>query len=576
MPTLSAPNSAVVSFNKPGQYVTVDCSSGSTALVSWSGPGGTSGRRTVKNISEDVGPFVDGTTATVQALDGSCSYESSASVSGAGSAAADLAAFTNVPQRLQSSNGGASWLYKHAATTGTMRAAWAAYAPVGAGWFTGVALAQYWGGSATETTLGRMWLGKIGTYVHHSAATKTGAGWQGRTWDYAYNGDLTLSTVAGDQIAFAVSGAYLVLRTVTISNGGYAIVSIDGDWTAANRCPAFTAADQAAGRCRAGDVGKRYVNTYTAATCGWFDIPLADDLVDGAHTVVFEATGTKPAASGDVRAHIGGVVGCGASDVGFAVGAAGRTIAHVEGVYDSSAGSSAFVVVPEVRNAAGSAYEFLGEPHVGATEVSMVVACDGVDKTSLTAGTYQTAATIRFRRASTLASTDAPGTVAITKTMDLIVAGNGPAPVIASSKLAFAIAKDVRWHYACMLPLTSVQPADNGQQNSRFWRFSLGNGGYANTMPLTTNDGTDYGKVLAQLAEAQTDGGRIAYAVLLDPVQTVRNFALSTAAATFVTDYGNYEKVYFTRSESKSVESFAAGDVAQSLVGWGVVPRAAA
>jgi lysophospholipase L1-like esterase len=86
MPTLSAPNSATIQFDKPGGYLTVDCAVGSTAVVSWFGPGGTSGQRTVRNISEDVGPFIDGTTATVRATDGTCSYEQGgqSSVSGAG------------------------------------------------------------------------------------------------------------------------------------------------------------------------------------------------------------------------------------------------------------------------------------------------------------------------------------------------------------------------------------------------------------------------------------------------------------------------------------------------------------
>lgn len=479
-----------------------------------------------------------------------------------------------LPTRLDSSSNNASFLYRHAATSGTFREAWLAYASVKDGWFTGVGFASFWGGSQTELSMGRLWLGKLGKYTHHSAATKTGAGWQGRTWDYAYGGDLTLSTVAGDQISFSSTGTHLVLRTVTISNGGYAIVSIDGSWTAANRCALFTAADLAAGLCRAGDVGKRYVNSYSLATCGWFDIPLADDLTDTAHAVVFEATGTKPLASSDVRAHVGGVVGCSAVDAVGIPGVAGATIAHVQGAYDATSGSSAFAPVPELLNAAGNAYEFLGEPHIGATQTGFSVTCDGVESSAMAVGTYRTAGAIRFRMTSTMASTDAPLVPVINKVNDFIVAANGPCPVSLSSSMRFLSDRKVRWAYALMLPLTQVSPGTNIQQNDAFWKWSIQGGLYSNTTPLALNNGADYGKVRAKLVEAKSSGARVAYAALFDTAGSVRNFLLSTGAAVFVTDNLINEKAYFTRSETKSPESWVAGDVWTVLGGWGVLPAA--
>ena len=74
MPTLNAAQTATVSLTVPNAYLTVDCSSGAVVDVSWVSAGSISGKRTVQNISEDVGPFTDQTTVTLYCRSGTASY----------------------------------------------------------------------------------------------------------------------------------------------------------------------------------------------------------------------------------------------------------------------------------------------------------------------------------------------------------------------------------------------------------------------------------------------------------------------------------------------------------------------
>lgn len=74
MPTLDAPNTATIVTTIPDQYVSVDCSSGSTIKVSWIGPGSSNGSRILKNIADQVGPFPKNTNVTVSGISGSGTY----------------------------------------------------------------------------------------------------------------------------------------------------------------------------------------------------------------------------------------------------------------------------------------------------------------------------------------------------------------------------------------------------------------------------------------------------------------------------------------------------------------------
>lgn len=478
---------------------------------------------------------------------------------------------SGAPPSINTQNANASWIYRSPATSTSIKNAWYFYVPVGRGYYncavfgdnmaTGTPIAQNWG---------RYYLSKIGTYTHHTSATKIGT-WTTISNDFAFGGSYCRSVTPGDTCSFSATGSVVVLKTVAISNGGYAIVSIDGSYTAANRCPVFTSADYAAGRCRSTDVGKAYINTYAVANVGDYHIVLADGLADSAHAIVFEATGTKATASSDVRAHIGGVVGCSAADVGQSPGGA-YAFANVEAVYEIDNGASAFLQVPEVENNAASTFEFLGDVHGAETVVSYSVAADGVSKTAMTLGTYTSGAVIRFNRVTTLASTDLPGTPAITKTTDVIFSASGVCPIIANTRMVFALAKRVRFNYPAMLPVRQIN-LDNGASENRRWTTASFGSYVAASTDMTIKDDVDRGNVPAYLARISGTHGHVAYVGVIDGEQSVNSFFLSSSSPVFLlSKSAGDSKIYFCRSNSKSIESFSAGQITTTAAGWGIVP----
>lgn len=82
MPTLNAPQSATYVTASPQEFVNVICTGAADVmLVSWVGPAGTSGQRTVRNTTsagEDIGPLLDGTTVTFLAQAGAPVYSAPA------------------------------------------------------------------------------------------------------------------------------------------------------------------------------------------------------------------------------------------------------------------------------------------------------------------------------------------------------------------------------------------------------------------------------------------------------------------------------------------------------------------
>ena len=74
MPTINTAASASVAITTPIAYVNVDCTSGAIVEASWSSPGGVTGRMTVQNASQDIGPFADSTTLVLSCRNGTASY----------------------------------------------------------------------------------------------------------------------------------------------------------------------------------------------------------------------------------------------------------------------------------------------------------------------------------------------------------------------------------------------------------------------------------------------------------------------------------------------------------------------
>jgi len=461
------------------------------------------------------------------------------------------------------------WLYRSPATSSQNNGAFFCYVPTGNGEYSGFVFGRNFGSSTIELCLGRVFAGVIGSYKHHSAATKVGI-WTTSSYNYAPNGDIAYSTTAGDTVSFSnVVGHTLVARTMLISNGGMYIVSIDGDSTKANRLPTFTSTDLSNGLCRAEDVGKRYINTYYASTIGDQHVPLATNLVDESHTIVFEATGTKSPSSGGTRSYISGVVGCSVSDIGQTVSAS-RVIAHVESVTDLT---SAFTNVACIETATPNTYEFLGNVHSGGTEISGVVKLDSTDVSSMSVNTWASGKQVSIHVITTVANTADTGTVVATRDTDYLLSSYLYAPLTVIHKTTFAVQKRVAPNYVMMLPTSGFRMDNHNNPGiSRWDRCEFGNY-VAQSGELSTFDGSSRGNCEADFVKfASTQHDYTVYAAILDNLATANWFMKGGDTPVFLNDRTDkVEKVYFCRSVTMSPETFLAGETVSGAIAYGIV-----
>lgn len=483
-------------------------------------------------------------------------------------------AFPNIP--FSTLNPGNSWLWKHLATTGTDAGSLWVHVPIGSGYHATFGIGT-WGVGACLPFLGRFCLGLIGTFKHHSAGTgvtKTGA-WTLSGGDTHPAGSSTQSSTAGDTISLAVTGHTLVLRNYRTTNGGYAVVSIDGSWTAANRLPLLTADDIAAGIGRPGDVGKAWINCYANNVAADFHTVLADGLSDGAHTVIIEATGTKPAAASTARVYVGGIVGCSAADVGQALVTNSRVMATVEKVFDlAHYGSSAFVPVFEIEKSSPGTYEFSAEIHGLETQEALVITVDGVDQSALAAGAYAGGSFVAYDRISTVASSDLPGTPVARRRVRHTFTGYSEVPCTVAWSQAWLVAKRVRSSYWAMLPIGMLNAAGNGMANNGRWD-TVTIGDYTSVpTDLTTRNSAQHGNGLSLSASVGISGlTRRAYVAALDGGLGADYFANACPDRNFVQDRTDFLKIYCCRStQNSSPIAFAVGDVARGVLGFGITP----
>lgn len=476
-----------------------------------------------------------------------------------------------LPAYFKRRTGGKSFIWLHPATSTDLKDAYVIAVPVGAGYYDVTVINKLAGTSVSQ--IAKRFLGVAGAFKHHADAgvTKTGS-WANSAATYHPSGSSSQSSAAGDTIDFAVSGHTLVHRGIATTNGGYAVVAIDGDFSAANRLPAFTQADADAGLCRSTDVGKRYILSYGVNTFGDHHTPIAEGLTDGAHTVRFECTGTKPAASSAARAYIGGIVAASASDTTSDLALNTRMLGYVEDVLNIRDGTSAMIYTPEVEKSVAGTFEFLGEVHGGETLESLAITVDGTDQTSMTIGTMVGGTVIKVYRISTIANTDAPSTPVARKRASFVFSALSDLPFTAPWAVKWLVAKKVRYSYPMMMPLGKSDQLTTAVKQLRW------DGGYIGPAQLQSgsfgaNANAQRGNATALYTVAySSQHTRKAFAALLDNGKSVNYFAGALPDRVFMHDRSDgYDKFYFCRSTSAMPESFAVGDEISGVVGFGIV-----
>lgn len=323
-------------------------------------------------------------------------------------------------------------------------------------WYYGT----FFGTRASSTmvkSISDLCLAKIALCVPHTSLSKSGT-WVTSPGSIATGAYTTAgaaySSTAGDTISGSVTGSIIGLQTYMTTVNGYGIVSIDGDYTRATRLPLFTAADEAAGRCRASDVGKRYFCSYaTTQVNEW--ICLADDLTYGSHTIVVEVTGTKPAAASSTRCYIERFYGVttgqtpGSAEVYFVPV---YWIKHLTNI-------SAQCYVPQWAPSGSSNYQFLGENHSDnstqslETEVSWEIRVNGVDQTAIATGAFVSGSAIVIKHSTTLAHADSLVTPVMTKDRIYSMMAGRQHPLMVDISITYNAAGTMQIEYPGMLTI---------------------------------------------------------------------------------------------------------------------------
>ena len=323
--------------------------------------------------------------------------------------------------------------------------------------------------SLTDTCLAR-----TGTSTKSTGLTYS-SGWTASTNAAAFDTDYSYANAAGKTASLSVTGTAAAVRFFLATNGGYAVVAIDGDYTRADHLPLFTEDNCAAGLCRQSDIGKRYFSCY--ATSSYSECQcLADDLAPGVHTIVIETTGTKPVASSDYRVYVEAMIGCN----GEAAGSANVHFVPIwwvsHNVFDWSAQNYVIKWAPS----GSSDYQFLGENHAEGTNskevtTALSVYLDTTDQTALAAGSYASGSFLRISHTSTLRHKADLNTVVATKARTYTAAPHRRLPLMCTNKITWSVAGGVTHiEYPVMLMCSERDPGSVAQRNVNFSSANVG------------------------------------------------------------------------------------------------------
>lgn len=363
------------------------------------------------------------------------------------------------------------YLFRHPATLSTHRYLneYQFYVPLesdpadGTRWYYGMFLGTR-NVAAMVPSMSDICLAKLAKCVPHTSMTKVGT-WTTSPANQAAGAfsasGAAYSATAGETASGVVSGRTVGLQFFATTNGGYGIVSIDGDFTRANLLPVFTGADYVAGRCRPSDVGKRYFSSYATAAINEF-ICLADDLPAGNHTILIEATGLKPSASSAARCYVERIYGV---STGYAVGDSEvyfvpvRWVNHLQTV-------SALCYVPQWAPVGSTNYQFMGANHSDnstqslESQTSLTLYVGDTDQASLAAGTFASGNNIVVRHVTTLAHADSLVTNVATKTRTYTMVAGRPHPLMLDVDITYSAAGKMQVEYAGMLVVGNYASLD--------------------------------------------------------------------------------------------------------------------
>jgi hypothetical protein len=419
----------------------------------------------------------------------------------------------------------------------------------------------------TAETLTDLGLFRAGLHTWHGSLTKVGS-WVTSPANQAAGAfqstGCSYSLTAGDTISGTVNGTAAAIRVFLTTVGGYGIVSIDGDWTRANKLPLFDAADYSAGRCRSTDVGKRYYTSHSGATSSDL-ICLAADLSAGAHTIVVEATGTKHASSSGARCYVEGFAGCN----GETLSNANVYAVPVQWIYHDILNWSAFGFVTSWAPTGSVDYQFLGDIHGDGTQ-SKEVTTSGptwfvnvTDQTALAQGSWASGQVVRCDHVSTLAHKVNTAITVATRTRRWVMAPGRKHQVMLDISCAWASAGVVNIEYPVMLPIGEAISYLGGMKQDAFTSAVVGTKQY--TIPSAHDNSVTY--VATDIRRLIATGAKVkAWAEVVS--ETPDRAGMYASSGGSMQDRSGKDKKLYTIS-AFGPQPYASGDVQRFVVGWG-------
>lgn len=463
------------------------------------------------------------------------------------------------------------YLWRNFATTGQRANEYEIYIPFNAERFAVYSFQDYISTAGGARYFGRLKEGVpvVNLPSNDASVTKVGT-WAASANAAAYNGTNLQSSTAGDTMTATVTGHTLILRCMTTTNAGFATVSIDGDFTAATRLPAVTQTEVDAGWFTSGDIGKRYLETYSVLLYEDEHFVLAEGLTDTAHTVVVRVQGTRRSGSSANRVYVSAFA---AATSGTLLTDSNASMGYTRDVTNLRTGSnfSAMDIVSEYApTASPTNFQFLGNNHGNETLVSQQFLVDGVASTPAS-GAYVSGREIKSELSTTITHPDTGATVVAAKRTSYVGRADRQAQMSCRYRLAWKNAGQIKSGYAGMMHLgTHARVFNTGGvlKQTEFDRLMVGD---TILTSFSADNETALGLQKTSTAAAwSTAHDTVACLHIPRTDLNVDGYALSTSGL-FVQDRADFtEKFYAARSLPGANETVTAATVHTGEIWWRV------
>jgi hypothetical protein len=414
-------------------------------------------------------------------------------------------------------------------------------------------------------TIGRLREGMIGTTVHHSigSVTKTGT-WANSSNSDTFGGGSSQSSTAGDTIACSVTGSTLGLRVFRTTNGGYATVAIDGDYTAATALPLVTQALIDDGKFTAGQLGHRYLSCYSSTSnvdLADGHVLLADNLTSATYAITVRVAGSAPVGVGN-RAYIAAFVGC---SQGQQPGDAGTAMFYVREVTNASTGVvSSMTLAWTVKPTGTTTGVFVGDNHGNETLTSSVFKVDGVTATPA-ADEIISGTVVTLERVVDMTHPEAVGSIA-TKTDIFSCRANRPYQIQYDWAVTWAQGGELLESYCGML--NHFNGGTGFAEGSDVFRAGVvGAAAYDDFIVAVNSFGNEEETVMGFFDPSHST---VATVTVPNPTEALNNWTYSGALKAFISETGANAKAYFTRATTATPEPITTSQVMQGFCGWRV------